>query len=290
MAHEHSVQTDKQPWLMSYPVTQHPEPMNVPVYGPPALVGTAPSGTVAKDKVDDSKWQELIHQAIRQLHQTQFREHGSACDLMVLGEINTNSPEQTGLANLLSSSPSLSVSPATKACQNFSAFPHSPTNCKIINQGDGWIAIQYENINVVFVHVPNSIAGSESQLQQFYQGISNDVTGKTSGVIDLVMGDTNQSSSGVTPRVLSKVVGVKFEDAHDGHAIEIANAHNKTVFGTNAKGTKKYDVAVYNTQTLKVSEPSYCAPFVRFGQNAAAITDHMGLSVEAKRLALGTHS
>src|SRR5690606_36567331 len=125
----------------------------------------------------------------------------------------------------------------------------------------------------------NAIAKDESAAILFYQKINNAVLGAGKGAIDVIMGDTNQAKASFTPNVVSRALGIVFKDAHTGDTISPADAFNTSFGGTNATASKKYDVAVYNTASIKKIKMNYFSQFSSVGKGVAAVTDHMGVGV-----------
>lgn len=124
---------------------------------------------------------------------------------------------------------------------------------------------------------------TEDRLVKFYKEIADTILKNGGGIIDVVMGDTNQSSGGVTPNVVSQATNQPFKNAHDGDISPI-DGYNVSVSGTNSKGTKMYDVAVYNANTVKLKKICYWSQLSPFGDSGkvAAVTDHMGLAIEVE--------
>ena len=106
------------------------------------------------------------------------------------------------------------------------------------------------------------------------------------GVIDLVMGDTNQSSESFSPDVISKGFDLTFLDAHtSGHISPTDTWAEKPVLhsGTNSAHSKKFDVAVYNSATVKSIKVKYFTQLSFASGKAAAYTDHMGIMVKVEK-------
>lgn len=126
---------------------------------------------------------------------------------------------------------------------------------------------------------------SKDDLVKFYQDIASVILQNGGGVIDVVMGDTNQSSGGVTPEALSKATNLPFANAHVDNTLSPIDAYNIQVYGTNSSGTKMFDVAVYNTGTVKLKKLCYWSQQAPIGDGStvAAVTDHMGLAIHVEK-------
>lgn len=278
MAHNHSAQ-DSQPWALIMPTADSEDP-HVPIHGPAQLVSTAPSGFMNKGQHSNAKFLSMVEGKARQLHQHLIRAFPRPCDLLVFGELDSNhvdwSSMQKNAGKLVhSSTPS-------KTCNCFSVHSTGVLSNKIA-EGTGWIAVSCANVVTVFVHVPNSIATQKDKLTVFYQNINNAVLGTGCGSIDLIMGDTNQAASGVTPEIVSKALNTAFGDAHQGKSIAPVDSYQREFGGTNATATKKYDVAVFNKKTIKKIEATYLSQFSPVGSSVAAVTDHMGICVYVEK-------
>ena len=136
---------------------------------------------------------------------------------------------------------------------------------------------------MVLVHVPNAIAKQASACQIFYATIQNQCLQTGAGVIDVIMGDTNQSSADFTQKVVSTTLKTNFVNAHSGANIEPYDTYQRSFKGTNATGTKKYDIAVYNADTVQLKNVIYLTQFIATESGAAAVTDHMGIGVHVEK-------
>lgn len=265
-----------EPWMLSLPTAEGVSP-NVPIQGPAQLLPTAPSGFMNKGLNSDSQFLSMVEGKARQIHQNLIRAFPNvSCDLLVFGELDSSNSEWSSIQG--NAGPLLHSSNPAKACNCFSVHNTGAFSSKIA-EGTGWLAVACGNVVAVFVHVPNSIAKSESGTISFYQEINTAVLSKGKGAIDVIMGDTNQSSSDFTPRIVSKALGVTFNDAHPSSSIKPFDAHETSFGGTNSTASKKYDVAVYNTTSVKKIEAIYLSQFSRVGSGVAAVTDHMGICV-----------
>ncbi|KAB8044228.1 hypothetical protein [Janthinobacterium aquaticum] len=251
-----------------------------PVYGPPSKLELAPQGYMAKGSHTDQQFLSMVEGKARQMHQTLIR-FSEKCDLMVFGELDNTHSDWSSLQFHAGPFLSSTFGQAKRACQCFSLHSEN-SNVSIIASDTSWVAVKCIDIIVLFVHVPNSIAGSPDALLIYYNDIKNEVTNaKGGGTIDLVMGDTNQKSAGVTPAALTKATGSTFIDAHAEKKINPFDTYNQSFFGTNSKGTEKYDVAVYNSQRMKAPEVVYLSQFSPNDEGSVnAITDHMGVAVK----------
>ncbi len=173
-----------------------------------------------------------------------------------------------------------------KACQNFSIYKGGALPAKVLGAGEGWSAVESAGLVVVFVHVPNAIAKDRSQTIQFYEGIQTKLNGR---VMDIVMGDTNQGSAGFTPDCVSAALGtggIRFVDAHPGKQITPIDSFQLTMAGTNSMLDKRYDVAVYNTRTVRIMKCDYFTQHVNSSatRTSKAVTDHMGIVIQVESL------
>ncbi|NYE60056.1 hypothetical protein FHW58_001208 [Duganella sp. 1224] len=285
----------------------------LPVQGPAHLVAPAPQGTIAKGFATTTFFDMMKHKVL-QNRQALFRQMQGMPDVTAFGELDGGHADFSRMNEYVVSKMAGATS-NDKACNNFTVYCANGANADCVGQGEGWYAIRYLGYVVVFVHVPNKLMKSpkppkqgavrgvaaqrqtvaaakpyarpaggqstEDRLVKFYQDIASTIIRNGGGTIDLIMGDTNQSSGGVTPRVVSKATGLTFNNAHAGAIVPI-DSYNVSVGGTNAKGDKLYDVAVYNAATVKVSKVCYWSQLAPFnnGSAVAAVTDHMGLAIQ----------
>lgn len=240
---------------------------------------------MAKGKHDNTSFLHMIEDKARQTHQHIYRSMGQACDLLVYGEMDANHSDWSQFSG--NAGQLVTATSTGKACNSFSVHASNATQHTPLGSGMGWIAIKSGNVNVVFVHVPNSIAKSRNAATQFYSRINTHLIQSGHGAIDLVMGDTNQSSGGFTPSVVSEATGSRFIDAQAGSNITPFDSYKRSFGGTNSKGTMKYDVAVYNSNTVSIGNIDYLSqstPVQHLGEShAAAVTDHMGLMIQVSK-------
>lgn len=281
MAHEHSLLGKRKHWGLDYPTAPDVKPQ-VPVQGPPNLVRTASLGFKGLNFGDDI-FSAMIGEKMRQTHQIALR-NGTACDVMVLGELDGSHADWSNLADDAGTRLDSSTY-SGKACQCFTVYSSNST-VKVLADGPGWLAVRCITVLVVFVHVPNAIAKNKVRLAAYYKDIANTLHKKHGGgIIDVIMGDTNQSHPGVSPEVVSAGTKMKFKNAHVEKTISPSDTFNQSYKGTNAKGTHKYDVAVYNTLTIS-SPPTirYVSQFSPSGTGMMAVTDHMGMILQVDKV------
>lgn len=230
----------------------------------------------------------MVESKALQIYQQTYRELSLGCDLIVFGELNSSHPDWHRLARSAGKRHCSSIKPL--ACNCFSL--HSSRyegSLSLLASGEGWCAARCNGVLAVFVHVPNSKAKKQKEMILFYQNIKTTLLNtRGGGVVDLVMGDTNQSSAGFTPQVISKGMGLPFRDADTNQGfkrpVDTWTPGNDTLHkGTNAANNKKYDVAVYNTDTVKKIDVKYFTQFSVVSQKAAAYTDHMGVVVNVEK-------
>lgn len=270
------------PWNLVLPTAPDISP-DIPVQGPAELRSTASSGYMDKGQHSNDSFSSMVANKVRQIYQNLIRAFGGV-DLLVCGELDSSHSDWTSMQS--NAGQLIHTSSPAKACNCFSVHSTNGTANKFLGEGDGWLAVACHNIIVVFVHVPNSIAKSEDSLMSYYQKINSVVIQVGLGPIDVVMGDTNQPTNDFTARVLSRALGIKFSDAHAGGSINPFDSHQRSFDGTNSTATKKYDVAVYNTTSLKLAEVVYLSqstPVTGGGRYSAAVTDHMGIGLRIEK-------
>lgn len=269
-------------WALSMPTAEGVEP-NVPIHGPAELLPSAPQGFMGKGNHDNATFLGMIMDKSRQIHQSIIRQLGPS-DVLVYGELNGSHADWASLAQHAGAY--VGGGQATKACNSFAVFSGS-ANVQPIAQGFGWVGVKVYNVICVFVHVPNSIAKSTSAAVRFYQDIGSGILQLGHGAIDLILGDTNQASDQFTPQVVSRALGTPFKAAHSGAIIEPIDTHQRSFGGSNSTASKMYDVAVYNTATIKVQKVAYLSqatPVNAGGQRSvAAVTDHMGIAIKVEK-------
>ncbi|GAB2899388.1 hypothetical protein ACCI51_16090 [Microbulbifer echini] len=280
VTHNHQA-ANQDSWHLVMPTADSVEP-HVPIYGPAQLVAQAPRGHMARGQHSNSQFLSMIEGKARQTHQHLYRSFGKPCDLLVYGEMNGSNSEWSTMQQHAGGL--VGARSTGMACNSFSVHAANTLQHQILNSGMGWIAIKTGNVNAVFVHVPNRIARNEGEATLFYQNINNFLLQQGHGGIDLVMGDTNQGSTRFTPTVLSQATGNDFLDAHSGNEVTPSDAYQRSFSGTNSTASKKYDVAVYNTATIKTINVDYISQSTAVSVNgtnmAAAVTDHMGIFID----------
>ncbi|MBB3060871.1 hypothetical protein [Microbulbifer rhizosphaerae] len=282
MTHNHLASSGGR-WALGMPTAEGASP-DVPVQGPAELLSTASQGYMNKGQNDNAGFLSMIEGKARQTHQHLIRALGG-CDLLVYGELDGSHSQWSSMQQ--NAGQLFSASSASKSCNCFSVHKSNGSMHKLLGEGTGWIAIKSNNVNAVFVHVPNAIAKSESDTVNFYRAINNHLMHSGAGQIDIIMGDTNQPRDGFTQGAASKAVGQVFADAHPGTTIQPYDSYQRSFGGTNSTGTSKYDVAVYNTGTVRVGNMIYlsqCTPVSdQSSRHVAAVTDHMGIGVEVTK-------
>lgn len=301
----------------------------LPVQGPANLVKTAPPDTITK-QFSHTDFFEMMKHKVLQNRQAVYRKLKDMPHVIAYGELDSKAPQSKMMEQYVGGNISDS-SINDFACQSFSVYCANGIKAVCVGQGEGWYAIRYDGLVVVFVHVPNRLMKkpadtsaknqakqgpikgvaaqhqlkppaatpyakpakgetTEDRLVKFYQDIESAIIQKGGGPIDLVMGDTNQSSAGVTPEVLRKATGLPFENAQVDKIIKAIDVYKEDkeagVKGTNAKGDQMYDVAVYNSATVKMKKICYWSQLAPMpdGSVVAAVTDHMGLAVEVEKI------
>lgn len=291
-----------EPYSLNFPTIDDPKP-DLAVHGPAQLVPTASADAIdvkksKKRKVDDVDQEDkelqdamdrmlgMFQGKARQIYQHAHREFGLPCNLLVFGELDGKNKAWSKTTAATGELVHASVFP--KACNCFSLHSaNSASTTKFIDEGDGWVAANCNGVRVVFVHVPNSLATDAAKAVAFYKEIKNKVLNNVSGgggVIDVVMGDTNQSSALFSPTNISAGMDGKFKDAHSAsEKISPVDTYNVKFKGTNSVDSKKFDVAVYNTATVKKIDVRYFSQLSHSGGSAAAYTDHMGVLVKVDK-------
>jgi hypothetical protein len=259
------------------------------VQGPANLVKTEPKKTLSGGNVTPAQMNASLHmmqQKVLQNRQAVYRQLQAMPDVTAYGELDTAHADFATMPGF--AGPRVVGSSSNDMCnQNFSIFSNNICNAKRIADGVGWYAVTYLGYNVVFVHVPNDTAKKpKTAVVEFYKNIQYEILRNGGGIIDLVMGDTNQTSDKHTPNALNQATGYNFVNAHNHHNIAPADLHNVIVNGTNSTRTKMYDVAVYNADTVKLKQGCYWTQLAPYGNagKVAAVTDHMGLAVEIEKL------
>lgn len=291
---------------LKYPTTPKVEPHEA-IQGPAELVSVAdadamnvkkPTQSLKRKRSDaEPEYAEALDRTLEmvkskslQIYQQAHRELSLSCDLIVFGELDSAHPEWNSLPDSAGKRLRAIGGMKTRACNCFSLHSSRQQNAPtVLAQGEGWCAARCNGVLTVFVHVPNRIAKQTANMEQFYQKIQTTLlTTQGGGVIDLVMGDTNQSRAEFSPEVISKGLGQAFRDADSDKAY--TNPADSWVGsgavihkGTNSANNKKFDVAVYNTSTVKSIEVKYFTQFSFTANRAAAYTDHMGILVKVEK-------
>ncbi len=291
-----------QRYSLRFPVAGDGVTPDVAVHGPAELLPTASADFMnveggsggRKRKRDEMEAEDtnikmlgMFHGKALQIYQLAQREFGQPCNLLTFGELDARHKSWVDAEKVAGKLVHASVFP--KACNCFSLHSANSANTtKFIAEGDGWVAALCNGVRVVFVHVPNSLAADPTKAKTFYQGIKNAVLTSTNsggGVIDLVMGDTNQPHALFSPTNISAGLDGKFSDGHSANTnIRPVDTHEVAFKGTNSVETKKFDVAIYNTATVEKIEVRYFSQLSHVGKSAAAYTDHMGVLVRVKKI------
>lgn len=283
MTHNHQA-ANQDPSHLIMPTADGLDP-HTPIYGPAQLVAQAPQGFMAKGQHSNAQFLSMIEGKARQTLQHLYRSLRQTCDLLVYGEMNGANIEWSSMQQHAGGL--VGASSTGKACNSFSVHAANTTQHQILGSGMGWIAVKSGNVNAVFVHVPNSIAKNEREAVFFYRTINNLLIQQGHGAIDLVMGDTNQGNDSFTPSALSVATGTFFRDAHTDDEVTTSDTYQTSFAGTNSTGSKKYDVAVYNTKTIRVAKVDYISQNTPVTVNgvsmAASVTDHMGIFIDVTK-------
>jgi hypothetical protein len=287
-------------YSLRFPVINDGKTPDVAVHGPAELLPTAPANFMdvegsrgRKRKRDEMEAEDaasrmlgMFHGKALQIYQLAQREFGQACNLLAFGELDAKHKSWVDAEKVAGKLVHVSVFP--KACNCFSLHSANSANTtKFIAEGDGWVAALCNGVRVVFVHVPNSLATDSTKAQTFYQEIKNTVLTSTGGgIIDVVMGDTNQPNALFSPTNISAGLDGKFSDGHSSkNNISPVDTHDVKFKGTNSVDTKKFDVAIYNTATVEKPDVRYFSQLSHVAKSAAAYTDHMGVLVRVKKIA-----
>lgn len=243
----------------------------------------ADTGDDLKFAAAKSEMLSMVEGKARQLYQFAYREVGASIDVMVFGELDSTHADWQSINTQAGKKIHVSVRP--KACNCFSI--HGPSGItQSVAEGEGWCAVRCKGVLAVFVHVPNSLAANKDAATTFYKTIKNTLLNTANGgVVDVVVGDTNQPRETFSPEVISSGMDQSFVDAHSGSiTLNDTWAENPVVHkGTNSANSKKFDVAVYNTSTVKKIEVKYISQFSFAAKSAVAYTDHMGVLVKVDK-------
>lgn len=267
-------------------VLRHPVNTNldadIAIQGPAELIPVAQQGAAqGKSETDQSTMLTMIESKARQVHQLSHRHFGQQCNVMALGELDASHPDMSAIS--LSTGRAASIAKKPKACNCFTVF-----GAGIEAEGNGWCAVKYANIVVIFVHVPNKIARDKDKLSIFYQTIRSKAL-QTCGPVDVIIGDTNQPSQKFSPAAITLGMGKAFVDAHSEELIPVdtySEGTNNIHKGTNSANNKKFDVAIYNTESVKNISVEYCSQLSFSSERSSqstAYTDHMGLLVKIEK-------
>jgi len=154
---------------------------------------------------------------------------------------------------------------------------------KAVGEGEGWYAVTCKNALIVFVHVPNKWAKSPSGAKKFHGDIQGELLRNSKGgVVDVIIGDTNQNSLALGKKAATGGMGNTFENSGTDQSYQIPGdtwSKNNTVKhgGTNSANSKPYDVVMYNTKSVESVKISYISQFSASQSKAVAYTDHMGI-------------
>ena len=251
-----------------------------------------PKPSEAVDEVDQAYQQARLQMLgmtegkARQIYQQTYREFGERCDLVVFGELDSTHPDWHSMS--AAAGQRIHVSNYPKACNCFSLHNSgAEIKAQPLVDGDGWCAAKCNGVLVVFVHVPNSVATKREAAIKFYNNIGTQLlTATGGGVIDVVMGDTNQASEVFSPSVISLGLAGDFKDGHASGSVTATDTWSPVGVshrGTNSVNTKKFDVAVYNTVTVSKMSVRYISQLSVVLRQSAAYTDHMGLLVKVEK-------
>ncbi len=280
MAHDHFATEKSDAMILDYPTNQHFPGMAIP--GPANALRSSPSGTMDKGNHSDIEFSQMLGYKVLQIRQSVIHNFGDGLDLLTLGELDHTNVEFNTF-NQFAGIPLPLTSSQSKACQNFSMYLGGGLPAKVLGADTGWCAVDFAGLVVVFVHVPNAIAKDMILTVRFYKGIQTALGGR---VIDIVMGDTNQANAAFTPACITTAMGggINFLDAHPGDTITPFDSYKLTMEGTNSKLDRKYDVAVYNSKTVRMERCMYFTPQVRGNENNTAhtVSDHMGIAFKFK--------
>ena len=208
------------------------------------------------------------------------RQFTAMPDIMVIGELDMSNPE---LVNMVSGKGVVVKSfVAKKACQSFTAISQGPRASQIefLQSGTGYVGYSVGGLVVVFVHVPNVIAKSKNETEVFYFRVAHELN-VNGNIIDLVIGDTNQSSFNFTADALNIAFKTKvYRNATATPSVSPIDNWNVTQGGTNSVATKMFDIAVYRSDLVELKQ---AAAYVSQSSGGVTVTDHCGLAVEIER-------
>lgn len=139
-----------------------------PVAGPPRLVATVEKDPT-DNKAQENMWKgvgtgeflQMMQQKILQNQQAVNREMQAMPDVTAFGELDGAHSDFSDMSRFAGNR--VGASSNDMACHNFTVYANNQRNVELAGNGDGWYAIRYLGFVVVFVHVPNDIAGGMSQ-------------------------------------------------------------------------------------------------------------------------------
>jgi len=180
---------------------------SLPVEGPAHLKPIA--------ELSGGPTQTVFGAQVALIYQNVYRAIGAMPDLLVCGELDVGNADFAQLRQR--SGLAMRVTGNAKACQCFSAFAQGPLAAQItlLSEGPGYVIYSIAGMSVLFVHVPNAIATDAGAVRDFYHGLNDHLVGIGAGGVDLVIGDTNQSSSDFTRGQLP----TGFANAHQGQTV-----------------------------------------------------------------------
>ncbi|VVS98292.1 hypothetical protein [Erythrobacter sp. EC-HK427] len=247
----------------------NPGDLRTPIHGPARLQSI-------EVLASDTHTVELFGAQIALLWQNLYRAIGQMPSIFVVGELDAEHSDFSGM--IPDGGVTIRSHGSSRACQCFTAISQSSlaSGISLLGAGEGYVAYEVDGFTCVFVHVPNRIASSRGATEQFYYGIFHSL-GLSGRTIDLVIGDTNQSSFNVTASSLNVASGTgNYRNASTNAGIELIDNYNVHEFGTNSAGTQMFDVAVYNSARVRLVGS---VAYVSQSANAVTVTDHCGLGV-----------
>lgn len=289
---------------LKYPTSPKNEPHEA-IQGPPDLVPVADESAMdlsrkrkrsARDDGEDpgfveakSRTLSMVEGKARQIYQQAYREMSVQCDLIAFGELDSTHAEWGSMTSEAGGRVHTSEQPKACNCFSLHSSGSAAETAVFVDEGEGWCAARCKGVLVVFVHVPNSIARSKTDATRFYNTIKTRLlTATGGGVVDVVMGDTNQASEHFSPEVISRGMDLTFADADTkrAHTAPVDTWSHKGDVGhrgTNSVNNKKFDVVVYNTGTVKHIDINYFTQLSFTSNQAAAYTDHMGVMIKVSK-------
>ncbi len=213
------------------------------------------------------------------LWQNVYRALGAMPDILMCGELDAS---HNDFVNVVSG-PDIALRPvpASRACQSFTAVSQTSLASRIefVSSGDGYVVYKVRGLTVVFVHVPNRIATSQSEATNFYAAIAKSLQ-QSGSLIHLVLGDTNQPNLTFTAAALNTAFSTSvYENALTAANLEKIDNYNVTERGTNSTGRKMYDVAVFRSDLVELKSP---VKYISQSAGGVTVTDHCGLAVKVE--------